>query len=117
MLTPGEKVEAQALRNRGWSISAIARHLGRDRKTARAYLAGERVPGRRASSRADPLARFVPYGSARFVDDSHLRASALFDEVVPHGYAGSYDLVDEVVDDETVAAGEGPTAAGTAATR
>lgn len=90
MLTQGEDVEAQALRNRGWSISAIARHLGRDRKTVRAYLAGERVPGRRASSRPDPLARFVPYVSARFVDDPHLWASALFDEVVPLGYAGSY---------------------------
>jgi hypothetical protein len=28
MLTQGEDVEAQAFRGRGWSISAIARHLG-----------------------------------------------------------------------------------------
>ena len=45
MLTRGEDVEAHALRKRGWSISAIARHLGRDRKTVRSYLNGERVPG------------------------------------------------------------------------
>lgn len=90
MLTQGEDVEAQALRSRGWSISAIARHLNRDPKTIRAYLAGERVPGRRASSHPDPLARFVAYLSARFVDDPHLWATALFDEVVPLGYAGSY---------------------------
>ena len=90
MLTQGEDVEAQALRSRGWSISAIARHLNRDPKTIRAYLAGERVPGRRASSCPDPLARFVAYLSARFVDDPHLWATALFDEVVPLGYAGSY---------------------------
>ena len=48
MLTHGEDVEAHALRNRGWTISAIARHLGRDRKTVRAYINGERVPGVRA---------------------------------------------------------------------
>ena len=35
-------MEAHALRIRGWSISAIARHLDRDRKTVRAYLNGER---------------------------------------------------------------------------
>ncbi len=40
MLAREEDVEAQALRAQGWSISAIARHLGRDRKTVRAYVAG-----------------------------------------------------------------------------
>ena len=45
MLTQGEDVEAHALRQRGWSISAIARHLDRDRKTVRAYLNGDRQPG------------------------------------------------------------------------
>ena len=33
MLTQEEDVDAHALRRRGWSISAIARHLGKDRKT------------------------------------------------------------------------------------
>ena len=35
MLTQGEDVEVHALRQRGWTVSAIARHLGRDPKTAR----------------------------------------------------------------------------------
>ncbi len=83
-------MEAHALRQRGWSISAIARHLNRDPKTIRAYLNGERAPGKRASSRPDPLESFVAYVSARFVDDPHLWATALFDEVVPLGYGGSY---------------------------
>jgi predicted transcriptional regulator len=43
MLTWGEDVKADALREAGWSITAIANHLGRDRKTIRAYLNGERV--------------------------------------------------------------------------
>ena len=33
MLSTGEDVEADALKKRGWTISAIARHLGRDRRT------------------------------------------------------------------------------------
>jgi transposase len=90
MLTQGEDVEVQALRRRGWSVSAIARHLGRDRKTVRVYLRGERQPGVRAGVRPDPLAAFVPYLAARFADDPHLWATALYDEVVPLGYRLSY---------------------------
>ena len=36
------------------------------------------------------LAPFAAYARARFADDPHLWASALFDEVVPLGYAGAY---------------------------
>ena len=50
MITHGEDVEPHALRAQGWSISAIGRHLGLDRKTVRAHLAGEREVGVRRSS-------------------------------------------------------------------
>jgi transposase len=90
MLTHGEDVEAHALKERGWTISAIARHLGRDRKTVRAYLRGERVPGVRTRHAPDPLEPFTKYLVARFVDDPHVWASALYDEVVRLGYALSY---------------------------
>ena len=90
MLTRGEDVEAHALKNRGWSISAIARHLGRDRKTVRSYLRGERAPGRRRPAVPDPLAPFEGYIRARFGDDHNLWVTALFDEVVPLGYERSY---------------------------
>lgn len=90
MLSVGEDVEASALSRRGWSISAIARHLDRDRKTVRAYLSGEREPGVRRPAGPDPLAPFAAYVAARFADDPHLWASALFDEVVPLGYDRSY---------------------------
>ena len=78
MLTWGEDVEVHALHERGWSISAIARHLGRDRKTIRAYVRGERAPGTRRRQAADPLAPFVGYLAARFADDPHIWASALY---------------------------------------
>jgi transposase len=90
MLTQGEDVEVHALAGRGWSISAIARHLDRDRKTVRGYLQGARRPGVRASAAADPLAPFAGYLAARFADDPHVWATALFDEVVPLGYGLSY---------------------------
>jgi Mu transposase, C-terminal domain len=90
MLTWGEAVEVHALRERGWSIAAIARHLGRDPKTIRAYVNGERVPGARRRSAPDPLAPFVDYLVARFADDPHIWASALYDEVGRLGYGLSY---------------------------
>ena len=85
MLTWGDDVEVHALRERGWSIAAIARHLGRDPKTIRAYVRGERTPGRRRSA-PDPLGPFVAYLAARFADDPHIWASALYEEVTRLGY-------------------------------
>ncbi|MGH3851734.1 MAG: IS21 family transposase, partial [Pseudonocardiaceae bacterium] len=86
MLSTGEDVEADALFKRGWKISAIARHLGRDRGTITNYLNGKSRPGVRRPTGPDPLAQFSPYITARFVDDPHLWATALFDEVVAMGY-------------------------------
>lgn len=45
MLTWEDDVEVHALRKRGWTISAIARHTVRDRKTVRSYLNGTSAPG------------------------------------------------------------------------
>ena len=41
MLTEEDDVEIHALHARGWSLSAISRHTGRDRKTIAKYLKGE----------------------------------------------------------------------------
>ena len=89
MISRGEDVEADALKKRGWSTAAISRHLGRDPKTIRAYLNGQRQPGVRRPSRPDPLQPYTLYLTARFADNAHIWASALYDEVVPLGYAGS----------------------------
>jgi len=90
MLAQEEYVEVHALRRRGWSISAIARHLGKNRRTVRAYLDG-RVPGERAAfAEPDPFDPFEAYVRQRLSDDPHVWASALFDEVVALGYAQSY---------------------------
>lgn len=90
MLTPEEDVEITSLRKRGWSISAIARHVGHDRKTVRGYLSGEREPGVRERTEPDAFDRFEPYVRQRLAEDQHVWATTLFDEVAGLGYGRSY---------------------------
>ena len=81
MLTWENDMEVHALRRRGWSIAAIARHTGHDRKTVRKYLAGDAAPGVRARPSPDPFDPFVDYVTARLVEDPHLWARTLYDEL------------------------------------
>ncbi|WBP92076.1 Mu transposase domain-containing protein [Kitasatospora cathayae] len=89
MLTGEEYINICALRSRGLSIAAIARLLGRDRKTVSSYLSGKRTVGVRCSGR-DEFERFIPYCRQRLQDDAHFQASALFAELVDLGYNGGY---------------------------
>jgi transposase len=90
VLTQEEDVEIHALKERGWTVSEIARHTGRDRKTIRAYLSGAREPGVRAPVEADPFDRIEAYMRQRLVDDHGVWATTLFDEVQALGYDRSY---------------------------
>ena len=90
MLAQEESVEVHALRRRGWSMWAIARHVGRDRKTVRAHLSGEHAPGWRRPAESDPFDTFGAYVRQRLADDPHLWATALLDEVTAVGYGQSY---------------------------
>ena len=83
-------VEARALHARGWTISAIARHLQINRRTVRRYLSGEIEVGERRPAGPDPFERFTGYARQRLVDDPHLWASTLHDELLEMGYPGSY---------------------------
>ena len=89
MLTQEDDVEIHALAARGWSVSAIARHTGRDRKTVRRYLRGEGGRQRRqpAPSCLEP---FRDYIAARFVEDPHVPAVTLLDELAEAGFDRSY---------------------------
>ncbi len=90
MLTREEDVDAHALHQKGWTISAIARHLGRDRKTIRAYLTGARVADARRPAGVDPFETFVDYCRERLLEDRHLWALTLFDEITALGYDRTY---------------------------
>lgn len=90
MLSGDEDLEINALRKRGWSISAIARHVGHDRKTVRGFLNGGREPGVRECVEPDPFDAVEGDVRQRFADDQHVWATVLFDEVVKLGYPRSY---------------------------
>lgn len=90
MLTQEEDVEIHAFRKQGWTISEIARHTGRDRKTIRAYLSGARQPGVRMTVEPDPFDLIEAYVRQRLSDDHGVWATTLFDEVEALGYDRSY---------------------------
>jgi transposase len=82
MLTEEDDVEIHALARGGWSVSAIARHTGRDRKTVRKYLAGSGPSRGPAPSCLEP---FRDYLVARFADDAHVDGTVLYRELVGWG--------------------------------
>jgi transposase len=91
MLSGEDVVEIVALHRRGWSISAIARRTGRDRKTVRAWLVeGERRRRARAPSVLEPFREYV---ARRFEDDPHLDATVLLRELRPLGFGRSYQTL------------------------
>jgi len=90
MLSERSSVDIHALHRQGMTISEIARRTHHDRKTIRAYLAGERQPGIRQRGESDAFDPFVDYVTARLTEDPHLWAVTLLDELVGFGYEGSY---------------------------
>jgi transposase len=88
MLTQENDVEIYALAERGWSKSAISRHTGRDRKTVSKYLAAGGLAVREPA--ASCLEPFRSYIEARFVEDPHLPAVTLLDELAGAGFDRSY---------------------------
>jgi transposase len=89
MLTQENDVEIHALAARGWNQSAISRHTGRDRKTVRRYLAAGEEPLVREAA-ASCLEPWRAYIAERFVDDPHLPAVSLLDELTAAGFDRSY---------------------------
>jgi transposase len=88
MLSREDVVEIVALHRRGWSVSAIARHTGRDRKTIRAWLVeGDERRRARAPSVLEPYRAYI---ERRLGDDPHLDATVLLRELRPLGFERSY---------------------------
>ncbi len=87
MLSKEDDVEIHALAGRGWSVSAIARHTGRDRKTVRKYLNGGGPSREAAASCVEP---YRGYLATRFADDAHVEGTVLYREVLDLGFDRSY---------------------------
>ena len=95
MLTQEDDVEIHALSKRGWSVSAISRHTGRDRKTVRKYL--DQPAGQQRPAAPSCLEPFREYLAARFEADKHVDATVLHRELVAAGFDRSYPtLVREI---------------------
>ncbi|PQP20905.1 helix-turn-helix domain-containing protein, partial [Rhodococcus opacus] len=99
MLTWEEDVEVHALHKQGWTISAIARHTGRNRRTIRNYINGVTTPGIRKPACEDPFEPFVEYVTCRLREDPHLWARTLCDELEELGYRLSYPTLTRQIRD------------------
>lgn len=99
MLSEEDDVDIHALKRQGMTISEIARRTDHDRKTIRAYLAGDRVPGVRQRVEPDLFEKFVDYVTARLIEDPHLWAATLLDELRPLGFTGSYPTLTRQIRD------------------
>ena len=83
-----------------WKYMPCANVVGRSRrspatpgstaKRVRRYLNGEQKPGVRARPSPDPFDPLVDYVTARLVEDPHLWARTLFDELEDLGFELSY---------------------------
>ncbi|MGW7031463.1 ISL3 family transposase [Streptomyces xanthophaeus] len=87
------------LRDRGWTISAIARRLGRDRKTVRHYLTttlDQILASARERRPNGHINRFKPYLQQRF-REGETNAAGLFREIRDRGYRGSRVVVTKYI--------------------
>lgn len=99
MLSEEDDVDIHALKRQGMTISEIARRTDHDRKTIRAYLSGQRAPGTRQRGAPDGFDVFVVYVAARLVEDPHLWAVTLFDELTRLGFTLSYQTLTRQIRD------------------
>jgi transposase len=90
MLTCEDEVEITALARRGWSISAISRHTGRDRKTIRVWLRGERQRRPAAPSVLERYRAYIEQRLSAETGDPHLDATVLWRELRELGFDRSY---------------------------
>ncbi|MGW0811314.1 hypothetical protein [Nonomuraea sp. NPDC002799] len=84
----------QELAAKGWTISAIARHLRLDRRTVRKFAHATSVEEvlTKATGRSDLLTPYLPYLTQRF-NDGCTDAALLTKEIRVQGYRGSPQIV------------------------
>jgi TniQ len=89
-MLPRERAEQILTLNRaGWSVRAIADHLGHSQQTIRAYINGRTTPGTRVPRQSLLTERLANYCHLRLAEDPNLRLGALFKEVADLGFKGS----------------------------
>jgi len=100
MVQLGELMMILDLHRQGLSITAIARHTGRDPKTVRKYIARGLEPpayAPRQVGRPGKLAPYLDYLRERITAFPQLTATRLTRELRERGYAGAYTAVKRFV--------------------
>src|ERR1700747_148206 len=100
MIQLGELLMILELHRQGLSITAIARHTGRDPKTVRKYIERGLEPpayGPRQVGRPNKLATYRDYLRERIAAFPDLTAMRLTREVRDRGYDGGYTAVKRFV--------------------
>ncbi len=94
MIKLGELVMILDLHRQGLSVSAIARQVGVDRKTVRAYIAkGLEPPAyKKRPPKEGIVAPFEPYLRDRLTTYPGLTARRLFRELKERGFAGGWSV-------------------------
>jgi len=89
MLTLEDCMNVRDLKQQGWSISAIARQLNRDRKTVRRYLLTSARPYQRTNPAPRKIEAYRAFLRERWEQGVH-NARKLLEEVRSRGYTGGY---------------------------
>lgn len=85
------------LKQKGWTISAIARETGYDRKTIRKHLKAEATPySEKRAKRGSKLDPFKPYLLER-IKEGTTNCAVLIEEIRAKGYEGKSTILREFV--------------------
>src|SRR5574341_857135 len=96
MIAQEDYLVIQRMWSIGYTISQIARELGRDRKTVRAHLGKAAAPAYSRPPRPSKLDPYVAWIRAR-LQEAPLTATRLLRELRPLGYTGGYSILKRFV--------------------
>lgn len=88
--------QVKELQGKGYSIRAMARHLGMHRQTIKGYLDMEALP-RKSQGGINPLEKFFPYIKERMEQEPDMLLTTLWKELRGQGYTGAYSTLSEAL--------------------
>lgn len=88
--------QLKELQGKGYSIRAMARHLGMHRQTVKGYLDMETLP-RKSQGGINLLEKFFPYIKERMEQEPDILLTTLWKELRDQGYPGAYSTLSEAL--------------------
>src|SRR3546814_611710 len=90
--------QLKELQGKGYSIRAMARHLGMHRQTVKSYLDMETLP-RKSQGHVNALEKFFPYIKKRMEEEPDIFLTTLWDGLKSQGYNGAYTTLSAALRD------------------